>query len=153
MANHEHLHDAPASRLAMLRKLALFANLSEAELRQVDASTCELDIAPGTVFVKQGQVGREAFVVTAGVADVSVDGVSIAQLGPGEPIGEMALLDGTPRSATVTALTPLRVLVMDRGQFAELASYPLIAGNLLEVESRRRGAARLGLVTAPGRDR
>lgn len=153
MLNHQHVTDAPPSRLAMLRTLSFFADLTEAELRHVDAASCEVDIAAGTVFIKQGHIGREAFVITAGLAEVSIDGVAVAQLGPGEPIGEMALLDGTPRSATVTALTPLSLLVMDRGQFAELVSDPHIAGSLHEVESRRRGAAGLDLVSAPDRDR
>jgi CRP-like cAMP-binding protein len=143
MVTHPRSHHGPAGRLAALRRLSLFAGLAEADLRLVDACSCEVDIPAGTVFIKQGQVAREAFFVTQGEAVVSVDGRCVARIGPGEPVGEMALLDGVPRSATVTALTPMRVLVMDPGQFGELVRDANIAHNLNEVESRRRGAARL----------
>jgi CRP-like cAMP-binding protein len=132
-----HQHTAPASRLATLRNLAVFAGLSDAELRRVDALTCEIAVLPGTVLMKQGQVGREVFIVAAGVADVSVDRRTVARVGPGEPLGEMALLEGAPRSATVTALTPMRVLVLDPGQFADLLGNPRIDQTIHEVQSRR----------------
>jgi CRP-like cAMP-binding protein len=97
-------------------------------------------VAAGTVLIRQGQFGREASIVTSGVADVSIDGWTVARVGPGEPLGELALLEGTRRCATVTALTPMSVLVMDPRQFADLASNPRIAQHLVEVQHRRRGA-------------
>lgn len=121
----------------MLRTLSLFAGLSDADLRQVDALTCDVDVAPGTVLTKQGQVGREVFVVVSGIADVSIDRRTVARVGPGEPIGEMALLESVPRSATVTALTPMRVLVLDPGQFAELLGNPRIDQTIHEMQTRR----------------
>jgi CRP-like cAMP-binding protein len=138
---NRHLHGSPASELTRLRRLALFADLPAAELRHVDALTCEVSVPAGTVLIRQGQFGREAFIVTSGVADVSVDGWTVARVGPGEPLGELALLEGTRRCATVTALTPLSVLVMDPRQFADLASDPRIAQQLDEVRRRRRAAA------------
>jgi len=132
-----HQHDVPATRLAMLRKLSMFAGLTDAELCRVDALTCEISVLPGTVLMKQGQVGREVFVVAAGVADVSIDRRTVARVGPGEPLGEMALLEGAPRSATVTALTPMRVLVLDPGRFADLLGNPRIDQTIHVVQSRR----------------
>jgi CRP-like cAMP-binding protein len=132
-----HQHDVPATRLAMLRALPLLADLSDAELRHVDARTCEIDVPRGAVLMRQGHVGREVFIVAAGVADVRIDGKTVARLGPGEPVGEMALLEGAPRSATVTALTPMRVLVLDPGQFAELVGNPRIDQAIHEVRTRR----------------
>lgn len=143
---HTVREDAPRSRLVALRRLSFLTTLSDAELRHVDALTCEVDVEPGTAFIKQGQIGREAFVVTAGEADVAIDGVSVARIGPGEVLGEMALLADAPRSATVTALTPMRVLVMDRGQFADLVRDPHFAKSLFEVELRRRGTTQPHLV-------
>ncbi|MDT4918813.1 MAG: family transcriptional regulator, cyclic receptor protein, partial [Pseudonocardiales bacterium] len=101
-----HLRVAPRSRLETLRRLSLFADLSDAELRLADSLMCEIDVAPGTAFIKQRQVGREAFVITSGTAEVTIDGVPVARLGPGDLVGETALLTDASRSATVTALTP-----------------------------------------------
>jgi CRP-like cAMP-binding protein len=132
-----HQHDAPGSRLAMLRRLSVFAGLSDAELRQVDALTCEIEVPAGAVLMKQGQVGREVFIVAAGEAEVAIDGAPVARVGAGEPLGEMALLEDVPRSATVTALTPMHVLVLDPGQFAELLGNVRIDQTITEVQSRR----------------
>ena len=132
-----HQHDVPATRLAMLRALPLLAGLSDPELRRVDALTCEIEVAAGAVLMKQGQVGREVLIVACGIADVEIDGRTVARVGAGEPLGEMALLEGAPRSATVTALTPMHVLVLDPGQFAELLGNPRIDQSMLEVQTRR----------------
>jgi CRP-like cAMP-binding protein len=132
-----HQHAAPATRLTMLRGLPLFAGLSDAELRRVDALTCDIEVPAGSVLMKQGQVGREVLVVAAGVADVSIDGKTVARVGVGEPLGEMALLEGAPRSATVTALTPMHILVLDPGQFAELLQNPRIDRTIHEMQTRR----------------
>ncbi len=125
----------PASRLDLLRKLAVFAELSDADLRRVDALACAITVARGNTLTRQGDVGREAFVVADGIADIQVDGRTIARVGVGEVLGERALLADEPRSATVSALTDMTVLVMDRTQFAELLDDPRIA-------DRVTGAAR-----------
>ena len=138
---YRHFHGSPMSRLSRLRELTLFADLPAADLRHVDTLTCEVTVAAGTVLIRQGQLGREAFVVASGVADVAVDGWSVARVGAGEPLGERALLEGTRRSATVAAVTPMNVLVMDPRQFADLVSNPRIAASMAEVQFRRRGAA------------
>ena len=136
-----HPHASPLSRLARLRQLSLFAELPDGDLRRVDSLTCEITVPAGTTLIRQGQVGREAFVVANGVADVSVDGWTVARVGVGEPLGEMALLEGGRRTATVTALTPMNVLVMDPRQFGDLLSNPRIVTALDQVESRRRRGA------------
>jgi CRP/FNR family transcriptional regulator, cyclic AMP receptor protein len=128
---------APASRLALLRKLAVFADLGDADLRRVDALACEITVARGRTLARQGEVGREAFVVADGVADVQVDGRTIARVGPGEVLGERALLADEPRSATVATLTDLTVLVMDRAQFAELLADPRIAERVTAAARQR----------------
>jgi CRP-like cAMP-binding protein len=137
-----HPHTSPLSRLARLRRLTLFAGLPDGDLRRVDSLTCEISVPAGTVLIRQGQVGREAFVVASGTADVSINGWTVARVGQGEPLGEVALLKDGRRTATVTAVTPMSVLVMDPGQFADLLCNPQIARALDEVEfRRRRGAA------------
>ena len=132
-----HQSDVPPTRLAMLRGFPLLAGLSDAELRHVDSLTCEIEVPAGAVLMKQGQVGREVFIVASGVADVEIDGKTVARVGRGEPLGEMALLESKPRSATVTALTPMHVLVLDPGQFADLLGNPRIDQSIHEVQTRR----------------
>lgn len=132
-----HQHDVPPTRLALLRAMPLLAGLTDAELRRVDALTCEIEVPKGAVLMRQGHVGREVFIVATGEADVRIDGKTVARVGPGEPLGEMALLEDTPRSATVTALTPMRVLVLDPGQFADLLGNPRVDQSIHEVQTRR----------------
>jgi CRP/FNR family cyclic AMP-dependent transcriptional regulator len=140
------------SRLTVLRQLKFFEDFSVAELARVDALTCETHIPAGRTVMAQGQVGREALIVLSGYADVRVDGAVVAHIGTGDIAGEMALLDGQPRSATVVAATEMRVLVLDRGQFSELLRNPraalAVAGCVsrrlqdAEREIRRRGRVR-----------
>jgi CRP/FNR family transcriptional regulator, cyclic AMP receptor protein len=140
------------SRLTVLRQLKIFEDFSVAELARVDALTCETRIPAGRTVMAQGQVGREALIVLSGYADVRVDGAVVAHIGTGDIAGEMALLDGKPRSATVVAATEMRVLVLDRGQFSELLRNPraalAVAGCVsrrlqdAEREIRRRGRVR-----------
>jgi CRP/FNR family cyclic AMP-dependent transcriptional regulator len=146
------MHRVPASQLTALRRLKIFEDFSTAELARVDALTCEMEIPSGRAVMTQGQVGREALIVLSGYADVEVDGEVVAHIGTGDIAGEMALLDGKPRSATVVAATDMRVLVLDRGQFSELLRNPraalAVAGCVsrrlqdTEREIRRRGRAR-----------
>jgi CRP-like cAMP-binding protein len=127
----------PATRLELLRRLPLFANFSDSELATVDRLVCQTVMAPGNTLVTQGRGGREAFIVVSGVAEVRVDGEVVAHSTAGDVIGEMSLLDNRPRSATVVAITPLEVLVVDPGQFAELISDPRTARWLATVMAQR----------------
>jgi CRP-like cAMP-binding protein len=68
----------------------------------------------------QGDIGHEAFVVVDGSASVTRDGNEVVELGPGAVFGEMALIDRRPRNASVTATTPMRVLVIGKREFSGL---------------------------------
>ena len=103
-----------------LATVPLFAGASTKELRAVGKASVELPIEAGREFVTQGQVGREAFIIIDGQAEVSRAGQKIATLGPGDCVGELALLDHGPRTATVTAATPLTVLVLGPREFSGL---------------------------------
>jgi CRP-like cAMP-binding protein len=74
----------------------------------------------GAVLMEQGKVGQECYIVIDGTADVVIGGDTVAQLGPGEPIGEMALIDNRPRSATVKAKTQMQLLALDTKRFQTL---------------------------------
>jgi CRP/FNR family transcriptional regulator, cyclic AMP receptor protein len=100
-----------------LAQVPLFRGMTNKELRDIAKATVELTIDQGKEFVTQGDVGREAFVIVEGNADVVRNGQTIATLGPGDCVGELALLDHGPRTASVLAATPLTVLVLGPREF------------------------------------
>jgi CRP/FNR family transcriptional regulator, cyclic AMP receptor protein len=103
-----------------LASVPLFSGCTTKELRDIARATVELTLAQGKEFVTQGDVGREAFVIVDGQATASRAGQTVATLGPGACVGELALLDHGPRTATVTAATPLTVLVLGPREFSGL---------------------------------
>jgi CRP-like cAMP-binding protein len=87
----------------------------------------------GAVLMEQGDVGQEAFVICSGQAGVFVNGHRVAAIGPGSAVGEMALLDRHPRSATVKALTDLELLSFDSDRFQQLLeSMPKAAARVMK---------------------
>ncbi len=92
----------------------------------------------GTELTTQGGVGREAFVILSGTAVVTKDDTVAAELGPGDHFGELALLDGGPRTATVTASSEMLLLVLSKSAFsAVLDEIPTLAHKLLVATARR----------------
>ena len=131
-----------------LAAVPLFSGCTTRELRDIAKATVELTLDEGKEFVTQGDVGREAFIIVEGNADVSRGGQTIAQLGPGDCVGELALLDHGPRTATVTAATPVTVLVLGPREFAGLLDevptlnhkiLAVLAGRVRELDSRTFG--------------
>jgi CRP-like cAMP-binding protein len=103
-----------------LRTLEVFKGCTDKELAIVNSLTTEIEAPPGEVLIDEGTPGSESFVIVSGDATVSAHGHEVARLGPGDFFGEMAVLASRPRSATVTATTPMMVLVLDRGQLFRL---------------------------------
>lgn len=103
-----------------LASVPLFASLSRKELQTVARASDELTLAEGKELVHQGDVGRECFVILEGTATVRRNGRKVATLGPGSYFGELSLLDKGPRTATVTADTPLTVLVLGPREFSSV---------------------------------
>lgn len=98
----------------------------------------EVDLASGRVLCEQNSVGREAFVILEGTAEVRRNGRKIATLGPGTCVGEMALLDHGPRTATVTATSDMKVLVLGAREFSAIVDeVPPIAHKLLKALAGR----------------
>ena len=91
----------------VLRKVPLFSGLDNRELEQIANSMRERRVAAGDVVLEQGAGGAGFFVVDEGEADVTVDGSSVGTVGPGDYFGEIALLTGSDRTATVTARTDM----------------------------------------------
>jgi len=134
--SHEHI--------ALLRSLPMFAPLSVATLEEVAHRVIALEVvAPGHVIITQGERGDRFYVVESGSVGVTVDGVAVPSLGPGEGFGEIALLKNVSRTATVTAETPTRLLALEREDFlATVAGYAPAHRAAGEVAAARLAAAR-----------
>jgi CRP-like cAMP-binding protein len=104
--------------LEHLSKVRLFSSCSDKDLQKIAKASDEVAIDAGRVLVEQGTTGRECYVILEGTASVERNGVRVTTLGPGDQFGELALLDGGPRTATVTAETPMKVLVLGQREFA-----------------------------------
>lgn len=107
-------------KVELIKRVPLFANCSKRELEQVAAIADEIDLREGKVLTREGGAGREFFVLLEGRADVTKDGRRINQLDAGDFFGEIALVSRSPRTATVTATTPVRALVITDRSFRRL---------------------------------
>lgn len=103
-----------------LAQVPLFANCSKKQLQSVAAASIELTIEAGKVLVREGEPGHEAFVIIDGSATVTRKGDTIATLGAGDVVGELAPITGGVRTATVTADTSMELLVIGQREFAGL---------------------------------
>lgn len=103
-----------------LTKIPIFSELSKREIKSISRLMTEVAIKEGTKLTKQGEPGREFMIIGEGTAVVDIDGSTVAHLGPGDFLGELAVLSGTPRSATVTATSPMVLEVLNRREFMAL---------------------------------
>lgn len=110
----------PSDAAFRLKEVAFFDGFTDDELRRVAELAEEVDAEVGAELTDQGRPGQEAYVILEGTAGVHISGVQKAEVGPGEIIGEMALIDHHPRVATVRAITPLRLLAFDAARFRRL---------------------------------
>ena len=125
-------------KLTHLRNVPLFAECSNRDLAKIAKASDEIDVAAGHVVCDQGQTGREAFVIMQGTATVRRNGKKVATLGAGAVVGELALLDRGPRTATVTTDTATTLLVIDSRHFAGvLQEVPTLAGKIMAVLAGR----------------
>jgi CRP-like cAMP-binding protein len=109
-------------KIEMLRRVPALAAYSDAQLADLAALVDELAIESGHVLTREGTTGREAFLIVDGEATVTIGGELVATVGPGQFVGEMSLLEREPCTATVTAIAPMRVLVMDPRSFGTMLS-------------------------------
>jgi len=101
-----------------LSSVPLFSACSKKELALVARRAEDVKVEAGKVLVREGAAGAEFFVILDGTAEVSRHGTKVAELGPGAFFGDLALLDRAPRNATVTALTPMELVVLGQREFA-----------------------------------
>ena len=125
-------------KVELIRKAPLFAHLSKRELEQIAQLADEIDLREGKEMTRQGSRGREFFVLLHGDADVKKDGRKINTLGAGDFFGEIALVSDTPRTATVTATSPVRALVITDRSFKRLMQdMPQIQAKVLAALAER----------------
>lgn len=105
------------TKTSMLGRLPLFAELSHPQLEQVARLARDREYADGHELIRQGAVGREFFVLIDGTVEIRVDGKRVHRLGPGEFFGELSLLTGDRRNASVVATSRVHVLVIDERAF------------------------------------
>jgi CRP/FNR family transcriptional regulator, cyclic AMP receptor protein len=121
-----------------LANVPLFAALRKQELQEVLRAADQIDAEPGQELITEGRVGHEFFLILEGEAKVVKGGKEIQSLGQGDYFGELALLDQGPRSATVVATTPMKLLVVGQREFAGLLqNIPGLAAKLLPGLARR----------------
>ena len=122
------LHDVP-----------FFSGLKKGDLELIAQQTDELDVPAGKVLAREGEIGQEFFVIETGTAEVTRAGETVGTLGPGDFFGEMALLEEERRTATVTELSPMTLIVMTRSSFRALdASMPSIHAAVRHAIEQRR---------------
>jgi CRP-like cAMP-binding protein len=125
-------------KVELLRSVPLFAACSKKELRELASIADEIDVREGKTLMREGSIGHEFFILVEGSVRVTQEDQKLADLGPGSWFGEIALLTQEPRSATVTATTPLRAVVIVDHAFRGLVErYPPIATKVLRCVAER----------------
>jgi CRP-like cAMP-binding protein len=134
-------------KLELLHSIPLFARLDRHHLERLGMLTEEVDVPPGKVLIRQGDSGDDLMVIVSGQVGVERDGARINQLGPGDFFGEIALIERGPRTATVTAEAPTRLLVVNHRDFhALMDEFPTVAAQVLLELAHRVRALEAGAV-------
>ena len=122
----------------LIRKVPLFSRCSRAELKEIAKLADEIDLRQGKEMTREGAPGREFFVLLEGTADVRKKGRKINTLGAGDFFGEISLVSRQPRTATVTATSPVRALVVTDYSFRHLLDEsPQIKTKVMEAMAER----------------
>jgi CRP-like cAMP-binding protein len=126
---------------ARLKDVPLFSSMSEQELAAVAQQTDEISVAAGRQLAREGDLGDEFFVIESGTAEVTRGGAPVAKLGEGDFFGEVALIREERRTATVTATSPMALIVMRGSSFRSLdRSSPEIRETVSKALAERRSS-------------
>jgi CRP-like cAMP-binding protein len=124
---------------ARLKDVPFFSSMSEQDLAAVAQQTDEISVAAGRVLAREGDLGEKFFVIESGTADVIRGGAPVAKLGAGDFFGEIALIREDRRTATVTATSPMVLLVMTGSTFRSLdRSIPGVRDTVSKALAERR---------------
>ena len=127
-----------ATNAALLRTVPLFQGMTDSAIDAIAGLAEPGHYAAGDTLVRQGEPGETLIVIVEGRATVDQDGTEIRRLANGDFLGEISLIDGGPRTATVTAETPIEALVIDRAGFDRLmGDHPAVRLGLLMALSER----------------
>jgi CRP/FNR family transcriptional regulator, cyclic AMP receptor protein len=107
-------------KLELIRRVPLFEHCSRRDLEKISQLADEVDVPAGKVLIREGATGQEFFIVLEGSLRVEQNGTQIGRMEPGDFFGEIALVDGGPRTATVVAEVPSRLLVLGHREFHSL---------------------------------
>ena len=125
-------------KVDLMKGVPLFSGCSKAELQKIAALADELDLSDGATLIREGERGREFIVIVDGTVRVTRGGKNLRELGAGDFIGEIALVSDVPRTATVTATSPVRLLVItDRAFRGLIEQMPSIATKVLQSLGQR----------------
>ncbi len=126
------------TKVGALQRAPLFEGLSKKELAQLARVTEDLEVPAGKVLCKEGDIGHEFFVIVDGKVEITRKGKRVATRGGDDFVGEIALLEQTRRTATVTAKTPLRLFVLTSSSFKQLIDEnPSVERKVLRTLARR----------------
>jgi CRP/FNR family cyclic AMP-dependent transcriptional regulator len=132
------------AKVELLKGVPLFARCSKRELAEIATIADEIDLPEGKQLTKEGGRGREFFVLLEGSADVRRNQRKVKTLGPGDFLGEIALVTKVPRTATVTTASPVRALVVSEQNFRRLLERsPDVQIKVLEALAERVAATSL----------
>ena len=127
-----------------LRGISLFESLPSDARTAIAQHADQLDIPEGTELARQGEFAYEFFVLEDGTADVLRDGDRIAELGPGDFLGEMGIMERVVRNATVVTTSPARVIVMSEQDFRSMARANAAVASRLRAAVEQRCHALVG---------
>jgi CRP-like cAMP-binding protein len=141
----------PVTEIALLRSSPTFAVLGPPELERLARGLTATNVAEGTTFIREGEAGDSAYLVSDGELDVSVRGKPLATLGRFDLVGEIALVRGGPRSATVVARSDTSLYELDSATFLEAVGSSHAASGALEslIDRRLDEAVQAGGRIAP----
>jgi CRP/FNR family transcriptional regulator, cyclic AMP receptor protein len=121
-----------------VRNIAVFAGFDESQCARIALACEELDVEEGTRLTNEGEFGYAMFAVVEGTADVSRNREHVRTLGPGDVFGEIAVLFGGQRTATVVATSPMRLVMLFNGELTRLdRDVPELADELRKVIAER----------------
>ena len=134
-------------KLELLERVSLFAGVGREGLEEIGRIADEIDVPAGTALTHEGRHEGYFFVIVSGTVRIERGGRMINTIGPGDFLGEIALLDGGPRTATATTVSPCRLLSMTHQRFHQLLdTSPPIRTAVLEAVGERLRALDAELV-------